>query len=80
MKTQYAHEAEAPFLANWPDCDPEIDWHLGRVLVELDEHEKIYPEALAWLVSQYGAENIDIEAFEYPGCGPRLRIIARLED
>lgn len=79
MKTGYANEAELPFLQLWADCEPEVDWHTMRVLVELEEGSVIQPSDLAHLVREYGADKLDIEAFEYPGCGPRLRIVAYLE-
>ena len=79
MKTGYSHEAEAPFLACWPKCEPEVDWHRYRVLVELDEGDEIRPEDMAWLVDKYGAERLNVSIVAPPGSYARLLIVAELE-
>lgn len=79
MKTRYAHEAEQPFYAHWPDADVETDWHMYRVIAELDDDDEITHEAMATLVSAFGADNIGIQAWANAGCGPRLRIVAMIE-
>lgn len=79
MKTGYAHEVEAPFLAHWPDADIEIEWNLYRVVVELNDNDEIDSAAMHTIVSAYGAGNISIEAWATANCTPRLRIVAELE-
>lgn len=79
MKTQYAHEAERPFLQHWPEADVEVDWHAHRVIAELDDGDEIDSAAMCALVEAFGAGNLSIQAWGNAGCAPRLRIVAMLE-
>lgn len=82
MKTRYAHEAEWPFLAHWPNADVEVDWHAGlagRVVAELDDDDELTSDAMTTLVAAFGASNLSVQAWANAGCPPRLRIVAMLE-
>lgn len=79
MKTRCEHEAVYPFLARWPMSDVEVDWHMNRVIAELDQEDEITPDAMSSLVETFGAGKIGIQAWANAGCAPRLRIVAMLE-
>jgi len=79
VKTRYAHEAEAPFLAHWPNAEVDVDWHMWRVIAELDDDDEITPDAMKALVEAYGASSISVQAFANAGCPARLRIVVALE-
>lgn len=76
--SDYAHEVEWPFLSSWPNADVQIDWRMRRAIVELDDDDEIEAADTQRLVTEFGAENISVQAFANAGCGPRLRIVVEL--